>query len=232
MNVSDFNAWRQEFVELDQFYQGMQEVHIEKCLEHYLSFILLDLSSKDVFIDIAAAGSIFAGLLKRKFGLESYRLDLIYPQGINGNEIGANAVYTALPSEFATALTLHCAYECFVGETDITFMDEAERILAPEGRLVIVPLYLNDTYFISTSPYCNLKEVLIDPGACKVWRDDEYHEPFSRHYSPETFADRIYKNMPQTLNGTIYFVSNLPELIRCYPGQRIYAYFLFKADKL
>ena len=36
------------------------DAHIEKCLEHYLSFTLLGLSSTDTFVDIAAAGSPFS----------------------------------------------------------------------------------------------------------------------------------------------------------------------------
>ncbi len=52
---------------------------IEKCLEHYLAFKWLDLTPKDIYIDIAASSSIWAHILHNKMGIQSYRLDMIYP---------------------------------------------------------------------------------------------------------------------------------------------------------
>ena len=51
-------------------YSSSADAHIEKCLEHYLSFTLLGLSSTDIFVDIAAAGSPFSALLRRRLGLQ------------------------------------------------------------------------------------------------------------------------------------------------------------------
>jgi len=231
IDVADFHKWLKAFPEIDAFYQGMSDVYIEKCLEHYLSFTYLGLSTQDTFIDIAASGSPYATSLRRRIGLKAYRLDLLYRKGIHGHDIGGDAGDTGLPKGFATSLALHCAYECFMGDADIHFVHEAARILKPGGRYVIVPLYLDNTYYNSTSPYCSQTGLEFDPTALKVWRDDRYLVPFSRHYSPEAFIERVYSRIPDDMSGTVYFIRNLPDLWQAFVGQRIYCYFLFQCAK-
>jgi len=231
IDMSDFRKWMNEYPEITYAYRGFSDIPIEKCLEHYLSFTFQGLSSSDTFIDIAASGSPYADLLRRRMGLTAYRLDLSYEKGIHGYDIGADAGDTGLPDGFATSLALHCAYECFMGDADIRFVHEASRILKPGGSFIIVPLYLDKTYFISTSPYCNQDTVVIDPNALKVWRDDAYRAPFSRHYSPQSFVERIYSHIPVGMEGTVYFLRNLPDIRRSFEGQRIYCSFFFQCTK-
>ena len=118
-----------------------------------------------------------------------------------------------------------------MGDADVRFVHEAARILKPGGRYVIVPLYLDNTYFNSTSPYGYQDGVVIDSGALKVWRDDPYIVPFARHYSPESFVERVYSHIPNDMTGTVYFISNLPDVWKAFEGQRIYCYFLFRCTK-
>jgi SAM-dependent methyltransferase len=231
IDVSDFRKWLNAYPQIDSAYRGLADAYIEKCLEHYLSFTYLGLSPNDTFIDIAAAGSPFSDLLHRRIGLTAYRLDLSYPKGIHGQDIGADAGDTGLPEEFVTAMALHCAYECFMGDADVRFVHEAARILKPGGRYVIVPLYLDNTYFVATSPYCNQDGVIFDSEALKVWRDDPYRVPFSRHYSPQSFVKRIYSQIPDEMTGTVYFMKNLPDVWKSFEGQRVYCYFLFMCTK-
>lgn len=231
IEISDFEQWLQEYPEIKLNYENMEDVHIEKCLEHYLSYRYLSMASSEVFIDVAAAGSPYSDILRNRLGIKSYRLDLCYPKGIHGHNIGADAGHTALPSNFASSLALHCAYECFMGDADIRFVREASRLLKPNGRYLIVPLYLDATYFISTSPYCDQKKVIIDPEALRVWRDDGYRVPFSRHYSPKAFFERIYSKIPNDMIGKIYFIRNLSDVMRWFENQRIYCYFMFYCEK-
>ena len=230
IDVFDFERWLDNFSEIKKSYQNMGDVFIEKCLEHYLAFRLLKISDNDVYIDIAGSGSPWAEILnKRK--VKSYRLDLSYPDGIKGINIGADAANTKLPDGFASVLSLQCAYECFMGDADILFIEEASRILNEKARYGIVPLYLEDIHFVSTSPYCYKAEVIIEPEARKVWRDDEYKVPFSRHYSPESFAGRIYSRIPDDMSGKVLYIKNLDEVMKHYPGQRVYCFFMFLCEK-
>lgn len=206
-------------------------MYIEKCLEHYLSYTYLKMEPKEVFIDIAASGSSFSDILRKYHRIKSYRLDLSYKEGIHKNDIGADAGKTNLPNKFANALALHCAYECFAGKSDINFVKEASRILKNNGRYVILPLYVEDKYYISTSPFCNQKDIIIDDGAIKVWRDDQWKIPFGRTYSPEIFYTRIFSKIPSDMQGKVLFINNLPELMDKFKGQRIYCWFMFYCIK-
>jgi len=212
----------------------------------------LKISGDDVYIDVASAGSPWAEILNRRGGenrgqrsegrgqrkaiggqsrVKAYRLDLSFPKGINGIDIGADAADTKLPDRFASVLSLQCAYECFMGNADIAFLKEASRILNEKGRYGIVPLFLADIHFDSTSPYCNQAEVVIESEARKVWRDDEYKTPFSRHYSPESFAERMYSRVPKDMEGRILYFKNLDKVMQHYPGQRAYCFFMLLCEK-
>jgi len=229
IDIDDFQMWKKMNRVMEDTYKKLGDVFIEKLLEHYLSYTLLEIKEGDVFIDVAASGSPWADILSKR-GIESYRLDLSYEKGINGRNIGADASDTKLPDNCASVLTLHCAYECFMGDADRLFIKEAERILKSNGRFAIIPLYLEPIYLILTSPYCDQSKVTIDPGAKKVWRDDIYKEPFSRHYSPEVFVERIYSTMNK-LRGKVYFVNNISKIQQIFPNQRIYCYFIFVGQK-
>lgn len=230
LDIPDFEAWLTDFSDLQSHYEPMGEVALEKCLEHYLAFHYLRVSPGDVYIDIAASDSPWARMLKRR-GVEAYRLDLSYRKGRRGINIGADATDTGLPSGFCTALSAHCAYETFEGDADVRFLQEASRILNDRGRYAIAPLYLDSTYFIATSALSDQRAVEIDPGARRVWRDDDYVERFARHYSPDSFATRIYANLPSDTRARVLYVSNLVDLMTRYPGQRLYCFFVFHCEK-
>jgi hypothetical protein len=231
VNIEDFENWLTKFPEIRKHYSDSEDVTIEKCLEHYLTYKHLNVTEDDVFIDIAASGSPWANILSN-LGVKSYRLDITYPKGIHGINIGADAADTKLPNNFASILALHCAFECFMGDADLLFIREANRILRNGGRLGIVPLYCDDTYLVLTSPYCDQRLVSIEPGAKRVWRDDKHKEPFSRHYSPEVFAKRIYSELGNNVKGKLLYIGNIDELVERYKGQRIYCNFMFYWQKL
>ena len=225
INRSEFEHWLNDFPELEKFYQNSGDTQIEKCLEHYLAFKHLRLSKKDIYVDIGAEDSPWATVLNKR-NIKSFSLDLSHPKGIRGFNIGADASETTLPDGFATALSAQCAFEHFMGDADINFIAEAGRILNKEGRFGILPIYLNDEYIVSTSPYCNQKDISIDSEAKRIWRTDGKKVPFARLYSPEYFLKRIYSNIPGKMLGKLFFFKNLPDIMKHYQGQRIYCFFM------
>ncbi len=230
IDIHDFENWLNRFPAVRKHYSDMGDVLIEKCVEHYLTYKCLDIKIGDTFIDIAASGSPWANILSNS-GVESYRLDITYPKGIHGIDIGADAADTKLPNNFASVLALHCAFQCFMGDSDFLFIREAIRILKKNGRLGIVPLYCDNTCLVLTSPYCNQQLVNIEANAKRVWRDDKYNEPFSRYYSPEVFAKRIYAEL-ENMKGKLFYIRNVYELLERYRGQKIYCHFMFYCEKL
>ncbi|MGH2403994.1 MAG: hypothetical protein ACRDGN_05945 [bacterium] len=232
IDIADFERWLETFSEIRKHYAFGGPVAVEKCLQHYLVFRYLRLAADDVYIDVGAEGSPWAAVLNRR-GIRSYRLDLTYRSGIHGIDIGADAGDTKLPEGFASALSAQDAFENFIGEdADIRFVRETARILNEKGRYAIVPLYVDTTYFVTVSPYGDLRDVAIDQAAKRVWRDDEYQSvPFSRHYSPEAFKNRIFSNISETMIGKVFYFRNLPDVMRRYPGQRIVSFFMFHCER-
>lgn len=55
--------------------------------------------------------------------------------------------------------------------------------------------------------------------------------PFSRHYSPESSAGRIYSQIPGGMEGKVLYFGNLKEVMEKYPGQCVYCFFMFVSEK-
>ena len=71
----------------------------------------------------------------------------------------------------------------------------------------------------------------MEPEAKWLWRDDKYHEPFSRHYAPESLVEKI---VPQILRikQKILFFTNVRELSELYWDQHIFCHFMSMGGKL
>ncbi|MDD2336795.1 MAG: glycosyltransferase [Geobacteraceae bacterium] len=229
IDIDDFKLWLCHFQELKEFYSRHGDVKIEKCLEHYLAYRELGLKKGDRYIDVAAASSKWYEVLQNK-GLDAYALDLVFPKGLHGWQIGADASETDLPDGFATALSLQCAFETFEGDADTKFIHEAARVLQDGGRLAITPLYLENNHIVLSSPDTNLSTHSPDEGSLRVWRTDLYQAAFSRHYSAPAFVQRVGSAM-RGFNYRIIRYTNLDELRLKYPGQRIYCDFQLAAHK-
>lgn len=229
VDVARFADWVEAHPGLWDYY-GDPATRVEKLLEHYLSEESTQLSTGMTYIDVAAAGGGWVSCL-RDAGLNALALDLSYPEGVHGCRIGADAQAIPLPSSSVDAMSAQCAFECFQGDADIGFVREAARLLRAGGRLVIVPLYVDDTHFIATSPYTVVDSDRFDEGAAVVWRDDEYDEPFSRHYSPEAFAGRLGDTLLLFSQVRVVHITNLESLRQRWPGSRVYAYFLLECRK-
>jgi SAM-dependent methyltransferase len=230
IDIADFKIWMNDFPEMCDFYKEHHDVKIEKLLEHYLTAKKLGLDKKDIYVDIAACNSPFSEVLRAR-GINAYEQDLINPDGIAGHKIGGDASAMPVSDDFADILSLQCAFECFQGDSDMGFTKEAGRVLKKGGRLGILPLYVDDVYFVKTGPKYNKNKVKAEKEARWIWRDDFYlSEPFSRHYSPESFKTRVYDNL-QGMTGEIIHFTNLEKVKEEFVGQRIYCHFMFRAIK-
>ena len=227
-DVEDFHRWLARWPQLTRYYTGGWA--IEKCLEHYLAYRALRPSRGEVYVDVGAARSPFAPIL-RKEGVRAYRLDRLHRPGIHGMNIGADAAHTGLRDGFASAVSAQDAYSLFAADTDILFVREAVRILNDEGRFVVVPLFLAEQYINILDPWSDLRSVAIDPGAKRVWRDNPQDIAFARHYSPESFHDRVWTRIPETMTSRVLYFGNVLELRHRYPEQHIYAFFLLYSEK-
>jgi Methyltransferase domain len=230
VDVARFSAWVEAHPGLWDHYGGDPATRVEKMLEHFLAGESTRLTAGMRYVDVAAAGSRWVPCL-RDAGVDAREVDLSYPLGVHGWRIGANAQEIPLPSGSLDAMSAQCAFECFQGVTDVGFLREAARLLRTGGRLAIVPLYVEDTFFIATSPYTVIDQECVDEGSAVVWRDDEYDEPFSRHYSPEALVGRLGATLGLFSQASVVHTTNLESLRERWPGSRLYAYFMLECRK-
>lgn len=163
---------------------------VEKHLEHYVALALLQLSSQEVYIDVASDMSPLPEIARELKAVRAYRQDYAYPAGMRGDQIGGDACALPIPDGFADAMTLTCSYEHFEGDRDMAFLCEAERVLAPGGRLCILPLYLSSTYHIRTNPSLDMAGLVFDDQVVVCCRRD-VHVRHARHYDVAHVLSRV-----------------------------------------
>ncbi len=189
----------------------------EKLLEHYVSTILLNFSERDKFIDIAGSHSHYSTYVYG-MGIESYKQDLIYPAGISVSEdsavplVGGNAAELPFRDNYFTKMTLHCSIEHFEGDDDVNFMHEAARVLQPQGKICIVPLYFGEHYHLVTDPrvYAEEKESIRFEEGIPIFTKNGYGNRHCRVYSVEEFKRRVVN--PDIWDVEIFYITNLDEL--------------------
>ena len=181
-----------------------------KMLEYYVSFRWLDLGPDDTYIDIAAQDCPFAFFVRDHFGCVAYRQDLFYlEKGIHGEDIGGNAARIPLPAGSVSKMSLHNSLEHFEGRSDIRFFREAQRLLRPGGKLLVVPLFIGDTY--STVKDAGWVD---EDGVKHLWGEGAR---FARWYDIAHFRSRIL-DKSRHLTVEIFHVDNAAAVDpHCFP---------------
>lgn len=167
----------------------------EKAVEHFIAAKLLDLRPGDTYIDVASEHSPVPEIYRECFGCTTYRQDLSYSPGLEGDQIGGDAAAMSLPDGFATAMGLHCSFEHFEGDADIRFVGEASRLLRPGGRVCIVPLYLHSHYATLTDPLVPEHGDVTFEVDTVVHLWEGWGNRHGRFYDPEHLDQRIRRNL-------------------------------------
>ncbi len=168
----------------------------KKTLEHYLSFEFAEIRPGEICMDVASHVSHAPDILKRHYQITKvYRQDLWYEPGIHGERVGGNAAAMPLGDCTVDVMTLHNSWEHFENGSDVAFLREAHRVLRPGGRIVIIPLFLADRFFILTSPQKLRAEQRVprfDPKAQIVADDRPMIPTYSKHFDPAAFLSQVY----------------------------------------
>lgn len=167
----------------------------EKALEHYLSFLLLDIGPGSTVLDIGSCRSVVPALVRRIFRARCIEQDLEYPAGLHDDRIGSNADSIPMPAHSVDGMTLHCTFEHFEGRADTGFVHECARLLKPGARTVILPLYLNRIYCNVTGETDEARRETIgwDSDAAHYCVIPEWQNRFGRHYSADAFLTRVHQ---------------------------------------
>lgn len=125
-----------------------------KQLEHYISIEVLGPKPDGVYIDVAAAGSPVAAVMRTHYGARAYGQDIRWAPGIDQAEwrIGSNASTIPLPDASVDGIVTHNAIEHFEDHYDRGFMVECGRLLKPGGVVCIIPFVPMDQGYSVTAP--------------------------------------------------------------------------------
>jgi hypothetical protein len=188
----------------------------EKILEHYVSFVLLDLKATGTVIDVASCRSFFPDIMRRR-GYRVIAQDLSYPGGLHGDRLGGDAAAMNLPEGSVAGMTLHCSFEHFEGDADSRFVRNVGPLLQPGGRVVILPLYLSHKYCVETDPLVSAGRIPVDPGA-ELVASFGYGNRHGRHYNVEALSRRVLQTARDSgLKSTIYIMQNTKDVsAQCY----------------
>lgn len=199
----------------------------EKTLEHFVAFKLLDLKKGDKFIDTAAEKSPHSREFSRLTGCSGYKQDIMFRPGIHGHKIGGSAAHIPVEDNFFQAALAACSIEHFEKDADIAFMKEMTRVLAKEGKILIIPLYLHKKPFCVTDPRFALPGgVEFDPGI-DIHCVEEFQNRHGRFYSPETLYRRLIEPNMEQMNFTTYYIENFKEV-----HESVYCRFVLVGEKI
>jgi len=180
----------------------------EKILEHFVSLRLLEVGPADVFVDVASEGSPLPEIARRLHGATAYAQDIMYPPGIADGRIGGDACAMPVPDGFATKVALTCSLEHFEGDGDTRLFLELGRVLAPGGRVVVVPLYMYVHPAVQTDPcYSVSADVPFDRGAT-VFCAKGWANRHGRFYSATSLLERIVEPARRSFDFTVHRIAD------------------------
>lgn len=200
-NVKNIHISRAEFDEFDKrfdfekVYDKHWTRYQRKICEYFTVDKILAFSSRCdepyVYIDAMASSSRWASDVNQKYGIKAYSVDINEP--LNPTYCFVKADVTKMPFEDASidAISVQSGVELLPGKTDIEFIKEAQRVLKPGGKCIILPLYLN-------SEFCNLygrsyykQKAVKDMGEVISYVRLDYDLPFTRLYDLNNLEKRL-----------------------------------------
>jgi len=212
VNSADYADYYQQ-AEYDsrypEYYAGNRP---EKTLEHFLSIQLLQIQPQDVFVDLASEHSPLPEIVRRLIGCPSYSQDIMYPEGVHGHQIGGDACAMPVPDGFATKAALTCSLEHFEGDADYRLFKELARVLAPGGKVCVVPFYLYHEPAVQTDPtYSAVHAVPFDADA-RIFATEGWGNRHGRFYSPRSFLERIADPAAEMFTFDSFWIRNATEV--------------------
>jgi ubiquinone/menaquinone biosynthesis C-methylase UbiE len=204
----------------------------EKMLEHWISSTRLniaDYSPEDIYVDVAAASSPWARILRERQGVNAYAIDLDCV-GATYKNLSYYRVENATQTSFSNAsvkgISLHCAYEMFMADDDVNLIAEIARILTPSGKAVILPLYMHTHYCAYSSPKY-FGQGFSDPQSKEYVRINANSIPSSRKYDAAMLKTRILdKVINLGMSYQLFALRNQQEL-----GNDIYCHFILEINR-
>lgn len=195
LDKTEFLKWQRDYYPEGEkiFKTGMHK----KMLELYVSFLLLDIKSSDVYMDAAGGQYSYASRINcaQKI-IQDIRLSdkLKNFHGTGVTYLDSSCADIPLADKSVNKISCHHSIEHFQKNADSDFMNEVQRLLAPGGRCVILPVFICENSFLITdnesfSRWNETGEWLADTSATLPGGAGSGH--FARVYSPATLKSRL-----------------------------------------
>jgi SAM-dependent methyltransferase len=226
VNLEEYKGYFEKAAYKDLYPCYYKDYLPEKSFEHFVAFRLLDIRPNEIFLDIASENSPVSEIYSRLTGCRSYRQDIMYSPGINGDQIGGDACQMPVPDQFAHKVALTCSLEHFEGEGDQRLFLELSRVLKPAGKVCVIPLYVYTSAANQTDPTVSVpNNVPLDKNA-EIYCARGWGNRFARFYSPESFVERVFLPTRHFFSLEIIRIMNADEVNR-----GIYARFALVATR-
>ncbi len=183
-----------------------------KPLEYLSTISLMDLRGNEHILDAAGgADAEYLKALKLYTGLpvNLYCQDALVSTTSHENGItyiGGSIENVHLPDESLNCISCHHSFEHFQKDLDILFLKEAVRLLRPNGKLIIVPLFLTN---IAAEIWNERPPARFDAKAKQIYDFTASfggwgpYEGFARTYSPDSFKNKILSILPSFCSAKI-----------------------------
>jgi len=231
-SVEAFHEFKESMILPAEYHaEDLSNVRDEKLLEHWIAaekLNLWDFSPNDVYVDVAACGSPWAKVLREKFNLRAFAIDLEIPDEFSDLDFyrEEDATRTQFADSSVKGISLQCAFEMFMQDDDRNLISECSRILKPGGKVIILPLYMHTHYCAYSTPEYFGKGHS-DPAAEEYVRTDCWGVPSSRKYDVGTLMERVLSVIEGAgLTYAIHALRNKAQL-----GNGIYCHFVLEIEK-
>lgn len=178
-----------------------------KILEYLTSINLLSLENGDILLDAAGGRSVEYPICASFFSSKS--LNFICQDSLPINKkniheflnikfVEGSIDNISIEDSSINAISCHHSFEHFQGDLDKKFLLEAQRVLKPGGRLVIVPFFLTNIHAEiwnrrPTEPPDSSAEIIKDwSAAFPGWGP---YEGFARTYDSNAFKSRLLDSL-------------------------------------
>jgi len=232
VDVRDFGLFQTQMPFSPDYHGGVSSgVWNEKIMEHYIAYRLLGLSEygrDDLYVDVAAACSPWARILRERLRMQAFAIDVNISASYRHLNYyrSEDATRTSFPDSSVRGISLQCAYEMFTGDADIDLIKEMHRILRPGGRAVIAPLYMHTHYCCYSSPEC-WGRGYADKDATEYIHRQSRSVSSSRKYNVQKLQERVLGAISQLGMGyRVHILRNREEL-----SPEIYCHFILEITK-
>jgi hypothetical protein len=177
----------------------------KKIIEFYSTFQILRPEHGHVVMDAAGGAHGYLSRLDcRRRTLQDIRISEATRQQLGDavEYLEGDAASIPLPDGSVDRISCHHSFEHFQGDSDMTFIREVQRLLAPGGRCVILPIFLVDRYsevtdrLSLTLKFDPASQRVIDPTAAIPGGRPSGH--YARAYDLAAFRRRVLDNIDRS----------------------------------